>query len=501
MPNFNLPLGFSQTLDINLSNQTIDDFVLQGLVPGQPAKVKVITNTLIPAGNLQPFLKIKDPNGNLILTATGALDPNVLPNTFAAPNTLGGLTLPALTTGNYTATISDSRLAPLGPAKVTIEVNSETDNLNDTRSLATTPDIGSTRTIQGWVGAIDPSDWYKFQATSSGLFTATLTGMDDNANIQVVDANGNSISGATLGMQLGNLNESISANLPAPGTYFVHVNRGQNVAPGGTAFGNSSTKYNLSLTVPGDSVAAPLIINTPTPDAFGSGAPSSAPPNTASGGAYFLTNNNDTTIPSAAAGLAVQALAGNDNLTGSAGNDTMNGNGGSDVLNGAGGDDLLYGGKESDVINGDSGNDRIFGNNNNDILNGGIDNDTLRGGKENDVLIGDAGDDVLIGDLGQDILTGGPGNDRFVLTTSSGAIVLGQADIITDFGAGDLIGLTDGVAPGNPNLMFEAVTLRLDGIDSPSTAIKFNTSYLGIVKGVAPSALLAPSFFDATGLL
>ncbi len=499
MPNFNLPLGFSQTLDITPGSPTINNFVLQGLVPGQPAKVKVITNSI--GINLQPFVTIKDPSASPILNSLGALDTTILPNTFAAPNTLGGLTIPAVAPGNYTATITDNRAGgPTGPAKVTIEVNSETDNLNNTRSLATTPDIGSTRTIQGWVGAIDPNDWYKFQATSSGLFTATLTGMDDNANIQVVDANGNLIPGATSGTQTGNLNESISANLPAPGSYFVHVNRAENAAPGAsTGFGNSSTKYTLGLTVPGDSVGAPLIINTPTPDAFGPGSPSSAPPNTASGGAYFLTNNNDTTIPAAAAGLAVQALAGNDNLTGSAGNDTINGNGGSDVLNGAGGDDLLYGGKESDFINGDSGNDRIFGNNNNDILNGGIDNDTLRGGKENDVLIGDAGDDVLIGDLGQDVLTGGPGNDRFVLTTSSAAIVLGQADIITDFGAGDLIGLTDGV--GFANLTFEALTLRLDGIDSPSTAIKFNTSYLGIVKGVAQSALLAPSFFDATGLL
>ncbi len=499
MPNFNLPLGFSKTLDITPGSPTIANFVLQGLVPGQPAKVKVITNSI--GVFLQPFVTIKDPSSSPILTGAGALDTTILPNTFAAPNSAGGLTIPSVIPGNYTATISDSRVTgPTGPAKVTIEVNSETDNLNDSRSLATTPDIGSTRGLQGWVGAIDPDDWYKFQATTSGLFTANLTGMDDNANIQVVDANGNLIPGATSGTQLGNLNESISANLPAPGSYFVHVNRGQNVAPGGSAtFGNSSTKYTLGLTVPGDSTAAPLILNTPVPDAFGPGSPSSAPPNTASGGSYFLTNNNDTSIPPAAAGLAVQALAGNDNLTGSAGNDTINGNGGSDVLNGAGGDDLLYGGKESDFIDGGAGNDRIFGNNNNDILNGGIDNDTLRGGKENDVLNGDAGDDVLIGDLGQDILTGGPGNDKFVLTTSSGAIVVGQADIITDFGAGDLIGLTDGV--GFANLTFEPITLRLDGIDSFSTAIKFNTSYLGIVKGVAQSALTAPSFFDATGLL
>jgi Ca2+-binding RTX toxin-like protein len=496
---FNLPLGFSQTLDITPGSPTINNFVLQGLVPGQPAKVKVITNSI--GVNLQPFVTIKDPSASPILNSLGALDTTILPNTFAAPNTAGGLTIPSVAPGNYTATITDNRASgPLAPAKVTIEVNSETDNLNNTGNVFTTPDIGSTRTIQGWVGAIDSNDWYKFQATNSGLFTATLTGMDDNANIEVRDAGGNLIPGATSGTQTGNLNESISANLPAPGTYFVHVFRAENAAPGGsTGFGNSSTKYTLGLTVPGDSGGVPLIINTPIPDAFGPGAPSSAPPNTASGTAYFLTNNNDTTIPPAAAGLAVQALAGNDNLTGSIGSDTINGNSGSDTLNGGGGDDLLYGGKESDFINGDSGNDRIFGNNNNDVLNGGIDNDTLRGGKENDVLIGDAGDDVLIGDLGQDILTGGPGNDKFVLTTAAAAIVINQADIITDFGAGDLIGLTDGV--GFANLTFEPITLRLDGIDSPSTAIKFNTSYLGIVKGVVPSAFLAPNFFDATSLL
>lgn len=499
MATFNLPLGFSQTLDITPGNPKIENFVLQGLVPGQPAKVKVITNSI--GINLQPFVTVKDPSSSPILNSLGALDATILPNTFAAPNIAGGLTIPSVSPGNYTATITDNRVSgPLGAAKVTIEVNSETDNLNNTGNVFTTPDIGSTRTIQGWVGAIDPNDWYKFQATSSGLFTANLTGMDDNANIEVRDAAGNLIPGATSGTQTGKLNESISANLPAAGTYFVRVFRGENAAPGAsTGLGNSSTKYTLGLTVPGDSTAAPLIINTPVPDALSPGAPSPAPQNTASGGSYFLTNNNDTTIPPAAAGLAVQALAGNDNLTGSISNDTINGNTGSDTLNGGGGDDFLYGGKESDVVSGEAGNDRIFGNNNNDILNGGIDSDTLRGGKESDVLIGDAGDDVLIGDLGQDILTGGPGNDKFVLTTAAAALVLNQADIITDFGAGDLIGLTDGI--GFANLTFEPITLRLDGIDSLSTAIKFNSSYLGIVKGVSPGALAAPAFFDATSLL
>jgi len=172
MPNFNLPLGFSQTLDITPGSPTINDFVLQGLVPMQQAKVKVITDSF--GINLQPFVTIRNLSVPLLSNSLGALDTTILPNTFAAPNSLGGLTIPSVAaSGNYTATITDNRLGgPTGPAKVTIEVNSEADNLNDSRSLTTTPDIGSTRGLQGWVGAIDPSDWYKFQATNSGLFTA-----------------------------------------------------------------------------------------------------------------------------------------------------------------------------------------------------------------------------------------------------------------------------------------------------------------------------------------
>ena len=126
MPNFNLPLGFSQTLDITPGSPTLNNFVLQGLVPGSLAKVKVITNSL--GVFLQPFVTIKDPSASPILTGAGALDTTILPNTFAAPNSAGGLTIPSVLPGNYTATITDSRVTgPTGPAKVTIEVNSETD--------------------------------------------------------------------------------------------------------------------------------------------------------------------------------------------------------------------------------------------------------------------------------------------------------------------------------------------------------------------------------------
>jgi serralysin len=238
-------------------------------------------------------------------------------------------------------------------------------------------------------------------------------------------------------------------------------------------------------------------ITSPIPNATGDGSPTTAPKNTASGGNYFLSDAADTQIPASAAGLPIFALSGKDNLTGGAGADTINGMQGADTINGAGGDDLLSGGKDSDSIDGGAGNDFISGNNDNDRLIGSDGNDTIRGGKENDILIGGNGDDVLAGDRGQDILTGGAGNDTFILAggLSASATLIG-ADVITDFVAGDKIGLTDGI--GFANLTFEAVSLQLDGgASAASTAIKSGSNYLGIVQGVSQSQLAASVFVSA----
>ena len=201
-------------------------------------------------------------------------------------------------------------------------------------------------------------------------------------------------------------------------------------------------------------------------------------------------------LPASAAGLPIFALSGKDNLTGGAGVDIINGMQGADTINGAGGDDSLSGGKDSDLIDGGAGNDFISGNNDNDRLIGGDGNDTIRGGKEDDILIGGNGDDLLAGDRGQDILTGGAGNDTFILAGGlSAATTLIGADVITDFVAGDKIGLTDGI--GFASLTFEAVNLQLDaGASIASTAIKSGTNYLGIVQGVSQSQLTAIVFVN-----
>jgi serralysin len=237
-------------------------------------------------------------------------------------------------------------------------------------------------------------------------------------------------------------------------------------------------------------------ITSPIPNATGDGSPTTAPKNTASGGNYFLSDSADTQIPTNAAGLPIFALSGKDNITGGEEADSINGMQGADTINGAGGNDSLSGGKESDLIDGGVGNDLIGANNDNDRLMGGDGNDTIRGGKEDDILMGGNGEDLLAGDRGQDMLTGGGGNDTFILAGGlSAAATLISADVIVDFGAGDKIGLTDGI--GFANLTFESVSLQLDGGASvASWAIKSGNNYLGIVQGVSESQLTAIVFVN-----
>jgi len=237
-------------------------------------------------------------------------------------------------------------------------------------------------------------------------------------------------------------------------------------------------------------------ITSPIPNATGDGSPTTAAKNTASGGNYFLSDSADTQIPTNAAGLPIFALSGKDNITGGEEVDSINGMQGADTINGAGGNDSLSGGKESDLIDGGVGNDLIGANNDNDRLIGGDGNDTIRGGKEDDILMGGNGEDLLAGDRGQDILTGGGGNDTFILAGGlSAAATLISADVIVDFGAGDKIGLTDGI--GFANLTFESVSLQLDGGASvASSAIKSGNNYLGIVQGVSESQLAAIVFVN-----
>ncbi|MEO5346571.1 MAG: type I secretion C-terminal target domain-containing protein [Magnetococcus sp. YQC-9] len=179
--------------------------------------------------------------------------------------------------------------------------------------------------------------------------------------------------------------------------------------------------------------------------------------------------------------------AGADNLYARAGDDTLNGGAGGDYLHGEDGADTLFGGLGADTLYGDngddwlyggdenvveeSGNNALYGGNGNDhllgigslygndgndalsgfgTLDGGAGDDTITGsgrlyaGDGIDTLIALNGDDELYASAGVDTLTGGGGADKFVidyyaLTGYGTSAQVAGADIITDFGVGDLI--------------------------------------------------------------
>jgi Ca2+-binding RTX toxin-like protein len=152
-----------------------------------------------------------------------------------------------------------------------------------------------------------------------------------------------------------------------------------------------------------------------------------------------------------------------DSVEGGAGNDNIKGGGGNDTLIGDDGNDFLKGGTRRDVIDGGAGNDTLAGNSFTDTLNGGAGDDTLNGGGDNDVLNGGTGSDTMKGGGGADdfifalgdgidfVTDFDVGSDELLISTAlagglteqqiADAATLSGADVILDFGNGDVITL------------------------------------------------------------
>ncbi len=128
----------------------------------------------------------------------------------------------------------------------------------------------------------------------------------------------------------------------------------------------------------------------------------------------------------------IDALGGDDFVSGSLGNDRLRGGTGNDILRGDEGDDNLRGGFDDDELQGGAGNDILRGDAGNDLLVGGTGNDFLNGGDGNDVIqgAGFAGNEL-------DTLAGGIGADIFVLGDRSRSFYLNSGGssfaTITDF--------------------------------------------------------------------
>ncbi|MGE0627094.1 MAG: calcium-binding protein [Hyphomicrobiaceae bacterium] len=202
---------------------------------------------------------------------------------------------------------------------------------------------------------------------------------------------------------------------------------------------------------------------------------------------------------------------GDDHIDGGDGNDVLYGNTGDDVVIGGAGNDIVEGGKGNDVLSDGDGGDTVAGGSGDDTILMGEGDDSIRGGAGfdtldfsaakgsitahlsdnvatgmgndtfnsieavigsdfNDVVIGStkdnvlkggAGDDVLTGGRGYDTLTGGEGSDTFVFRKVD--LADGSHDVITDFGVGDRIDVSDILKGQKFSSIEDVISVKSDG--------------------------------------
>lgn len=142
-------------------------------------------------------------------------------------------------------------------------------------------------------------------------------------------------------------------------------------------------------------------------------------------------NNNVASYSSRARAVFVEALGGNDDITGSRFDDILEGGNGNDTLIGADGNDRLVGG---------TGNDRLFGGNGDDTLIGGIGNDLLHAGAGVNSLIGGVGDDTYYVDNTTTTVTELAGEGFDIVNASVSYVMGANIEALYLDGSGDTNG-------------------------------------------------------------
>ncbi|GAA0627724.1 hypothetical protein GCM10009422_25930 [Brevundimonas kwangchunensis] len=93
------------------------------------------------------------------------------------------------------------------------------------------------------------------------------------------------------------------------------------------------------------------------------------------------------------------------------------------IVNALGGNDSITGTRFDDELRLGDGNDEGIGGEGNDTILGGIGNDKLFGDAGNDRLEGGEGDDLLHGGAGADVMIGGSGNDTYYVHSADDQVV------------------------------------------------------------------------------
>lgn len=203
----------------------------------------------------------------------------------------------------------------------------------------------------------------------------------------------------------------------------------------------------------------------------------------------------------------ISANVGNSTINGGSGNDTVSYasatagvtvavNGAGQATSGSGIDTLI----NIENLSGSKFGDSLTGDGNANILRGGDGNDILVGGAGSDQLFGDAGNDRLTDSIGDDTLSGGAGNDTYVVSGTTGSILIEDTSGIDTLDAsGATGGVTIDLTPGSTsNINGRMVTLSSGGtVDVPLDVLFLQDASGSFGDDVAKVKTLVPQVVSA----
>lgn len=334
-----------------------------------------------------PYMALIDPDGNLIVSSSGALVADVV------------ATLQK--TGTYSVVITDESVGD--------DATGDYD-LYYAKALGANEicGVGST-TVSGRIDLGDIDSLSFTSSTPGAPITISVTDDENNDFTPFFALYG------PLGIVFFDSDTTIAtrtANLNSVGTYTLVI---MDESVGEDASGN----YTLSISgnFPGVPCAGEFCNQLPATVILANG---DSP-----------TNGDDVIIGTSGADLIIAG----------AGNDTICAGGGADMVFGGGGDDWISGENGFDEISGGGGNDILFGGNGFDHIDGGGGDDEIYGEAGDDSLFGRTGEDMIDGGNGVDAISGGPSSDT--IYTGAGSTVGSSAFVSGGGGADMIIGGSD----------------------------------------------------------
>jgi hypothetical protein len=224
--NYQLAISGVQALALDAAgNSAAAARDLGGLIAGNPIDV----SDFIGAGDIDFYRFQTSALSNLVLRLDGLIEAADIALLNASGEVLSlsandgtdpeQVTFDGLAAGNYFVRVTGGDAITPYRLRLSAQPGGVADNsLDAPRELGV---LGATaRVFNDFVGAGDPTDYYRFQTTATSNFRLTLTGLSSDADVLLLDADGNAIAG---GANAGTAAEAINFDALAAGTYYVLV--------------------------------------------------------------------------------------------------------------------------------------------------------------------------------------------------------------------------------------------------------------------------------------